>query len=332
MYRRTGVDDSKTEGFTLAELLIVVAILAVLVSIAIPVFTSQLERARRTVDMSNMRNAYAVLITGITTGENKPGVQYYYDAASGSLVSTKPKGYGKANTNANEWWTGAGSAYGTPNNKAMLIEMDSISGNVTYRWGDYAGLKVTSATEYNSLTLEAKVDRDVALLNGLQGEFRSMTYAQLRNLFLNSDGTLKAEFNQSSYSGDTNTKQLLVQTDSKGYMCVTLAESTIKGGNVSTNGTNAHNKIYTESIFQSIGYDISSTTSENYIINSVNSSLGGNQGTNARIWLNTGIKQSELSKLSSSKANQLATKAYTYIKGAGIATDDRVSQRTRVNQ
>ena len=33
-------------GFTLAELLIVVAIIAVLVAISIPIFTSQLEKAR----------------------------------------------------------------------------------------------------------------------------------------------------------------------------------------------------------------------------------------------------------------------------------------------
>ncbi len=47
------------EGFTLAELLIVVAIIAVLVAISIPVFSSQLEKAHEAVDLANIRAAYA---------------------------------------------------------------------------------------------------------------------------------------------------------------------------------------------------------------------------------------------------------------------------------
>ena len=47
------------KGFTLAELLIVVAIIAVLVAIAIPVFTNQLEKSREATALSNIRAAYA---------------------------------------------------------------------------------------------------------------------------------------------------------------------------------------------------------------------------------------------------------------------------------
>ena len=46
-------------GFTLAELLIVVAIIAVLVAVAIPIFTKQLERSRESVDAANIRSQYA---------------------------------------------------------------------------------------------------------------------------------------------------------------------------------------------------------------------------------------------------------------------------------
>ena len=50
-------------GFTLAELLIVVAIIAVLVAIAIPVFTTQLEKSREATDVANVRSAYAGVVT-----------------------------------------------------------------------------------------------------------------------------------------------------------------------------------------------------------------------------------------------------------------------------
>lgn len=46
-------------GFTLAELLIVVAIVGVLVAIAIPVFTAQLDKANAATDEANARSGYA---------------------------------------------------------------------------------------------------------------------------------------------------------------------------------------------------------------------------------------------------------------------------------
>ncbi len=66
------------KGFTLAELLIVVAIIAVLVAIAIPVFSAQLEKSKQATDAANIRAAYAEAITksfdenpaSATTGAN----------------------------------------------------------------------------------------------------------------------------------------------------------------------------------------------------------------------------------------------------------------------
>lgn len=47
------------KGFTLAELLIVVAIIAVLVAISIPIFSKQLEKSRDAASIANIRSAYA---------------------------------------------------------------------------------------------------------------------------------------------------------------------------------------------------------------------------------------------------------------------------------
>ena len=56
-------------GFTLAELLIVVAIIAVLIVIAIPVFSSQYEKAAEATDAANVRGQYAAeVVEAINTG------------------------------------------------------------------------------------------------------------------------------------------------------------------------------------------------------------------------------------------------------------------------
>ena len=59
------------KGFTLAELLIVVAIIAVLVAISIPIFTSQLEKARESTDAANIRAAYAEAAAEAITADTK---------------------------------------------------------------------------------------------------------------------------------------------------------------------------------------------------------------------------------------------------------------------
>ena len=65
MKRVGGRDD----GFTLAELLIVVAIIGVLVAISIPIFSSQLEKSRRAVDISNARSIRSAMTLALNQGD-----------------------------------------------------------------------------------------------------------------------------------------------------------------------------------------------------------------------------------------------------------------------
>ncbi len=60
---------NNNKGFTLAELLIVVAIIAVLVAIAIPIFTNQLEKAREATDIANIRDVYAEIAVAMLTDD-----------------------------------------------------------------------------------------------------------------------------------------------------------------------------------------------------------------------------------------------------------------------
>lgn len=66
-----GTMKKKRKGFTLAELLIVIAIIAVLVAIGIPIFTSQLEKSREAAAAANIRAQYAqVMAEAITVDGN----------------------------------------------------------------------------------------------------------------------------------------------------------------------------------------------------------------------------------------------------------------------
>lgn len=70
----------KNKGFTLAELLIVVAIIAVLVAIAIPIFTAQLHESEVATDIANVRAYYAEIQSDyITTGVKNPNFKDFHE-------------------------------------------------------------------------------------------------------------------------------------------------------------------------------------------------------------------------------------------------------------
>ena len=72
------------KGFTLAELLIVVAIIAVLVAVAIPVFTAQLNNAKLATATANARSAYAEYVADCLGGGTTPTAAGVQTAVSGA--------------------------------------------------------------------------------------------------------------------------------------------------------------------------------------------------------------------------------------------------------
>lgn len=76
-----------SKGFTLMEMLIVVAIIAVLIAIAIPTFTNQLEKAREATDLANLRGAYAqVMAAALTNSDEDTTIGLNRAGADGTAV------------------------------------------------------------------------------------------------------------------------------------------------------------------------------------------------------------------------------------------------------
>lgn len=97
-----------SKGFTLAELLIVMAIITVLAAVAVPTFSKQVETSRESADLETLRNAYtdafadaiqdvavdgvlttaAVEITGLTFIQTRAGFNYVSGTIGGTALPT----------------------------------------------------------------------------------------------------------------------------------------------------------------------------------------------------------------------------------------------------
>lgn len=136
----------KKKGFTLAELLIVVAIIAILVAVSVPIFTSQLDKARKSTDEANLRACKALVMNSIITGDfqesqwGKVGTDAYsakYDSKKGILVpyTASVKGYGQGS-----------SVKGTTNDETSENEQVIMS-NVPCEKGSYLWINYFPKTD-----------------------------------------------------------------------------------------------------------------------------------------------------------------------------------------
>ena len=65
------IDQNKNKGFTLVELVIVVAILAILVGILAPAYSKYVERSAESTDLENVRTAYGEVMIAAEIEEEK---------------------------------------------------------------------------------------------------------------------------------------------------------------------------------------------------------------------------------------------------------------------
>ena len=131
------------KGFTLMEMLIVVAIIAVLVAVAIPTFTSALNKAKAGTDLANIRSGYAAVMTEILTDEAHN--------VEGSTTGTTPATFtlkkdGTVSTTAGD------DAYTTQGKPSDNVE---IAGKSVNKWEK--GQNVTYTYHYDTNTIDIKV-------------------------------------------------------------------------------------------------------------------------------------------------------------------------------
>lgn len=104
-------------GFTLMEMLIVIAIIAVLIAVAIPVFASQLEKAREATDLANVRSAYAQVSTEALLGDSEATVTVNLKQKQADWQSLDPVNIGgivhSKSQGDTENWKGVAAPNGT---------------------------------------------------------------------------------------------------------------------------------------------------------------------------------------------------------------------------
>lgn len=135
----------KEDGFTLAELLIVVAIIGALVAISIPIFSSQLEKSREATDIANVRSAYAEIMTEAIDKETPDPIPVKLKQKQEGWQTSLPitiGGITYSGTETDNW-------IGTPDTDGICMVSYEKDRGVIFNWaGGYSGTITFSKTKF----------------------------------------------------------------------------------------------------------------------------------------------------------------------------------------
>ena len=135
------------KGFTLAELLIVVAIIGVLVAVSIPIFTSQLEKARDATSVANMRSAYAEASASLLTEVASDANVTINKGSTGEIESIAVKGVMIQTAQNNDWSGGASSLpFTAPTDPGNISASTDYTITFTVTDGAFSGTPTLTAT------------------------------------------------------------------------------------------------------------------------------------------------------------------------------------------
>lgn len=146
----------KNKGFTLAELLVVVAIVGILVAISIPIFTGQLEKSRKAVDMANARSIKSVLCAAMADGtlEMDDGAKLAVQIQKNGLPILYLQGNIKLNGKV-LWSKKSADHYTLQDNKSTIVE-DMVN-LLNQAVGNVRKMNVKATTFITSSGKESKI-------------------------------------------------------------------------------------------------------------------------------------------------------------------------------
>ncbi len=303
-------------GFTLIELVVVIAIMAALVGILSPMFVKYIEKSRQATDVTNAEAAYAAAMVYFTSNEGHVPARLYYDGDDVRESETGITGYGKSKHEFTEFVPGdfpisnvGGTPYaGTPNHVIITMGPDGVEG---LGWGvvmtaihadgtpKYTN-RIFTPEEYNAASSDDKVARDVELFNSLEAAAKEMTYGELMEMAR---------------------EQGLYESTYDGKVIIKLASSNIyKTSHEAGDKGSAVNEIFAKELFRKAGFDTNLPKDQTYIVTS-------RVGEQMDVWIDLGVSEDELlhdADLMSTKAAKVIVYGETSGESEGEKLDDGV--------
>ena len=309
------LDHSKTnghKGYTLLELVVVIAVMAALIGVITPMFVKYIEKSKQSVDVTNAEAAYSAAMVEFSDKAGSVSRTLYFDGQDVTDDPSDIKGYGKSAWRFEKFVPDdfpVADATGTPFEgwaNYIIITMDS-SGVRSMRWGiaapgsgggpipvadDSKGFKnrIFTPGQWTATTDKQKIDRDEELFDALEAAAGEMTYGDLLS---------RAE------------EDGLVEATESGHLCIRIASSSIKE---SEHTIEDGNKIYMEDLFKNAGYNTELPKDEWYIVTS-------RTGGEADVWIDLGYSKEEIEG-NEELRNTKATNAVVYVEGGNVSHDE----------